>query len=188
MARCWSVNSIICLSWKSDSMETIINIHIEKLPEGFYLATSDDLQGRVAQGRTVSKTISSGRHPEWVFLAKLMQKRKICGVTIRKTSFIEFNRISLNYKMFNYWTIDFTFLKFLPSYFRLSNISFALIRYFSSTWKGKQPTAVSRARRPWSSSHTGWPLSSTVTGSIVWSKGGLLRKRPQSRSSNKPAN
>ena len=29
-------------------METIINIHIEKLPEGFYLATSDDLQGLVA--------------------------------------------------------------------------------------------------------------------------------------------
>ena len=45
-------------------METIINIHIEKLPEGFYLATSDDLQGLVAQGRTVSKTISSGRHSE----------------------------------------------------------------------------------------------------------------------------
>jgi predicted RNase H-like HicB family nuclease len=42
-------------------METIINIHIEKLPEGFYLATSDDLQGLVAQGRTVSKTIEIAR-------------------------------------------------------------------------------------------------------------------------------
>ena len=38
-------------------MERIVNIHIEKLPEGFYLATSDTLQGLVAQGRTVSETI-----------------------------------------------------------------------------------------------------------------------------------
>ena len=42
-------------------METTINIHIEKLPEGFYLATSDDLQGLVAQGRTVSETIEIAR-------------------------------------------------------------------------------------------------------------------------------
>ena len=42
-------------------METIINIHIDKLPEGFYLATSDDLQGLVAQGRTVSETIEIAR-------------------------------------------------------------------------------------------------------------------------------
>ena len=42
-------------------METIINIRIEKLPEGFYLATSDDLQGLVAQGRTVSETIEIAR-------------------------------------------------------------------------------------------------------------------------------
>ena len=42
-------------------MEIIINIHIEKLPEGFYLATSDDLQGLVAQGWTVSETIEIAR-------------------------------------------------------------------------------------------------------------------------------
>jgi len=38
-------------------MEKIVNIHIEKLPEGVYLATSDNLQGLVAQGRTISETI-----------------------------------------------------------------------------------------------------------------------------------
>jgi len=38
-------------------MEKIVNLHIEKLPEGFYLATSDNLQGLVAQGRTISETI-----------------------------------------------------------------------------------------------------------------------------------
>lgn len=38
-------------------MERLVNIHIEKLPEGYYLATSDNLQGLVAQGRTISETI-----------------------------------------------------------------------------------------------------------------------------------
>ena len=35
----------------------MIQLHIEKLPEGVYLATSDDVQGLVAQGRTIQETI-----------------------------------------------------------------------------------------------------------------------------------
>jgi len=42
-------------------MEKIINIHIEKLPEGVYLATSDDLQGLVAQGRTATEALEIAR-------------------------------------------------------------------------------------------------------------------------------
>lgn len=42
-------------------METIVKIHIEKLPEGVYMATSDDLQGLVAQGRTISETLEIAR-------------------------------------------------------------------------------------------------------------------------------
>jgi predicted RNase H-like HicB family nuclease len=42
-------------------MERIVNIPIEKLPEGFYLATSDDIQGLVAQGRTINETIEIAR-------------------------------------------------------------------------------------------------------------------------------
>ncbi|MEX0670789.1 MAG: hypothetical protein WD060_10080 [Pirellulales bacterium] len=38
-------------------MEHIITLHVEKLPEGFYLATSDDVQGLVAQGRTIQETL-----------------------------------------------------------------------------------------------------------------------------------
>ncbi len=38
-------------------MEKIVNLHIEKLPEGFYLATSDNVQGLIAQGRTIAETI-----------------------------------------------------------------------------------------------------------------------------------
>jgi len=42
-------------------MEQVITIHIEKLPEGLYLATSDDIQGLVAQGRTVWETLEIAR-------------------------------------------------------------------------------------------------------------------------------
>jgi len=42
-------------------MEKLLNLHIEKLPEGFYLATSDTIQGLVAQGRTVNETIEIAR-------------------------------------------------------------------------------------------------------------------------------
>ncbi len=42
---------------KTIFMERLINLHIEKLPEGYYLATSDSIQGLIAQGRTISETI-----------------------------------------------------------------------------------------------------------------------------------
>jgi len=35
----------------------MIQLHIERLPEGVYLATSDEIQGLVAQGRTIQETI-----------------------------------------------------------------------------------------------------------------------------------
>lgn len=41
--------------------ERIVRIHIEKLPEGVYLATSDDVQGLVAQGRTIAETVEIAR-------------------------------------------------------------------------------------------------------------------------------
>ena len=42
-------------------MENIVNIHIEKLPEGVYLATSKDVPGLVAQGRTVTEALEIAR-------------------------------------------------------------------------------------------------------------------------------
>ena len=42
-------------------MEHMIQLHITKLPEGLYLATSDDVQGLVAQGRTIQETIEIAR-------------------------------------------------------------------------------------------------------------------------------
>ena len=37
--------------------EILLAIHIEELPEGGYLATSEELPGLVAQGRTVAETL-----------------------------------------------------------------------------------------------------------------------------------
>lgn len=37
--------------------ERVVRIHIERLTEGVYLATSEDVQGLVAQGRTISEIL-----------------------------------------------------------------------------------------------------------------------------------
>ena len=41
--------------------ETIVKLPIEKLPEGGYLATSDEVQGLIAQGRTIQETLEIAR-------------------------------------------------------------------------------------------------------------------------------
>ena len=42
-------------------MERVVNLNIEKLPEGVYLATSDNLQGLVVQGKTIIETLEIAR-------------------------------------------------------------------------------------------------------------------------------
>ncbi len=63
-------------------MEKIINIHIEKLPEGVYLATSDDIQGLIAQGRTVAETLEIARD----VAKKLIEEQKKEKSKIKMTS------------------------------------------------------------------------------------------------------
>ena len=41
--------------------EQIINLQVELLPEGVYLATSEAIPGLVAQGRTVTETLEIAR-------------------------------------------------------------------------------------------------------------------------------
>jgi len=43
------------------SMEQMATLHIEKLLERLYLATSDDIPGLVAQGRTIAETLEIAR-------------------------------------------------------------------------------------------------------------------------------
>jgi len=38
-------------------MERLLRLHVEALDEGGYLATSDEVQGLVAQGQTVQETL-----------------------------------------------------------------------------------------------------------------------------------
>lgn len=56
-------------------MEKILNVHIEKLPEGVFLATSLDLPGLVAQGRTVTETLEIARDVAKKLL-EAMEERK----------------------------------------------------------------------------------------------------------------
>jgi len=42
-------------------MEGTIKIQIERLPEGVYLATSEQVQGLIAQGRTIAETLEIAR-------------------------------------------------------------------------------------------------------------------------------
>ncbi|GBF80054.1 type II toxin-antitoxin system HicB family antitoxin [Aphanothece sacrum] len=53
-------------------MEKIPKLHIEKLPEGLYLATSDDLPGLVVQGRTITETLEIARD----IVSKLIEAKK----------------------------------------------------------------------------------------------------------------
>ena len=57
-------------------MERIVKIHVEKLPEGLYLATSDEIQGLVAQGRTVAETMEIARDV-WVEINKIEEEGKM---------------------------------------------------------------------------------------------------------------
>ena len=41
--------------------ESCVMLHVERLPEGGYLATSEAIQGLVAQGRTVAETLDIAR-------------------------------------------------------------------------------------------------------------------------------
>src|SRR5687768_18089625 len=61
-------------------MEGTIQIHIEKLPEGLYLATSDDIQGLVAQGRTITETLEIARD----IVKKLIEAQSENGGNVRK--------------------------------------------------------------------------------------------------------
>jgi predicted RNase H-like HicB family nuclease len=52
-------------------MKQFRNINVEKLPEGVFLATSEDVPGLVAQGRTATEAIDIARD----VAIKLMEAR-----------------------------------------------------------------------------------------------------------------
>jgi predicted RNase H-like HicB family nuclease len=68
-------------------MEQIIKIHIKKLPEGVYLATSKDVPGLVAQGRTATETLEIARDIAKKLLEAQKERRGKVKTTEIKKSF-----------------------------------------------------------------------------------------------------
>jgi predicted RNase H-like HicB family nuclease len=58
-------------------MEGTIKIHIEKLPEGLYLATSEQVPGLVAQGRTITETLEIARDVARILLESQSEKDRL---------------------------------------------------------------------------------------------------------------
>jgi len=52
---------MIWFHWETKMDEVAIRFHVEPLPEGGFLATSPDVPGLIAEGRTVSEAIEIAR-------------------------------------------------------------------------------------------------------------------------------
>ena len=68
-------------------MDQIIKIHIKKLPEGVYLATSKDVSGLIAQGRTVTETLEIARDVAKKLLEATTERQSKVKVSKIKNSF-----------------------------------------------------------------------------------------------------
>lgn len=68
-------------------MEQIVNLHIVKLPEGLYLATSDEIQGLVVQGRTIQETLEIARNVAKKLLEAQAERQGQARLTAVKDSF-----------------------------------------------------------------------------------------------------
>ncbi len=62
-------------------MEKVLNLQIKKLPEGVYLATSDDMPGLIAQGRTVVETLEIARDVAKKLIESRTEKQKSLTLT-----------------------------------------------------------------------------------------------------------
>lgn len=68
-------------------MEQIVNFHIEKLPEGVYLATSEDISGLVAQGRTITETLEITRDVAKKLMEAQADRNLPCTLKTTENSF-----------------------------------------------------------------------------------------------------
>ena len=68
-------------------MERIAELHLEKLPEGVYLATSEDIPGLVAQGDTLTETLEIARDVAEKLLQAQTERHTQTKLTAVKDSF-----------------------------------------------------------------------------------------------------
>jgi predicted RNase H-like HicB family nuclease len=62
--------------YDDNSVERLINVHIEKLPEGYYLATSDALPGLIAQATSLSETLKIAEDVAKQILAAMAERHQ----------------------------------------------------------------------------------------------------------------
>lgn len=51
-------------------MENTVNIHIKKLPTGYYLATAENFSGLVAKGKNISEALDAAK----ILIQKFLRK------------------------------------------------------------------------------------------------------------------
>ena len=61
----------------SNSVERLINVHIERLPEGYYLATSDALPGLIAQAPSLAETLAIAQDVANQLLAAMAERNQL---------------------------------------------------------------------------------------------------------------
>ena len=89
--------------------ERIINLHIEKLPEGEYLATSTDIPGLVAQGMTIAETVSIAKEvAKEIYLSCLEHGDPLSNRYSNKRFFEIINKILPYCHRKTYWPICFS--------------------------------------------------------------------------------
>ena len=65
-------------------MELAIQVHVERLPEGLYLATSEELAGLVAQGRTVAETLEIARDVAKKLVEARTERDEAVGIPVAR--------------------------------------------------------------------------------------------------------
>ena len=60
-------------------MKHLSHVAIERLPEGVYLATSDDIPGLVAQGRTIAETLEIARDVARKLIEARLERQGVVG-------------------------------------------------------------------------------------------------------------
>lgn len=68
-------------------MEQVVKLHVEHLPEGVYLATSEEIPGLVAQGRTITETLEIARDVAKKLLAAQTEREGATQLTLAEESF-----------------------------------------------------------------------------------------------------
>jgi predicted RNase H-like HicB family nuclease len=58
-------------------VERLINVHIEKLPEGYYLATSEALPGLIAQAPSLAETLEIAQDVAKQILAAMAERDRV---------------------------------------------------------------------------------------------------------------